>query len=141
MKLPIALRRAFEKLLRGPVYLHSLKTREKRRYRALTERVMAYFLDGAYRVMPGAERASRAPLDAEIERVKSAMRRREAQLSDLRQRTPRGVCCPSCYHGAAYGRLADQQERTGAWLTILLRKRGTPADAQLAEALRVGAWP
>ena len=55
---------------------------------------------------------------AEIERVKAAIRRREADLAEL-EAEARGACCPSCLYGSRYTWLADKQERAEEWLRIL----------------------
>lgn len=38
-----------------------------------------------------------------------------------------------------YAVLCEKQERAGAWLRVLLAKRGAPDDIRLAEAIRVSA--
>lgn len=76
-------------------------------------------------------------LDVEIERVKVAALRTEDALRPLRERV-RG-CCPTCDLGEAYAARVAAQERRLAWLAILLEKRGDCAD--LARAIRIGAWP
>ncbi len=98
----------------------------------------------------------------EIDRRKAAMVRREVRLTAL-ERSARGACCPSCFHGARYTALCDAQERAGAWLVRLLLKRsartarlilsGGPRhcqpprivppldDVRLARAIRASAWP
>jgi hypothetical protein len=43
--------------------------------------------------------------------------------------------------GAEYTEAADNVQRTGEWLCVLLRKRGRPDDERLAHAIEIGAWP
>lgn len=76
-------------------------------------------------------------LDVEIERVKAAALRAEDALRPLREQA-RG-CCPTCDLSEAYTELAAAQGRRLAWLAILLEKRADCAD--LARAIRIGAWP
>lgn len=61
------------------------------------------------------------PLPAEIARVRAAIDRRDVTLDEMRL-AARGHCCPSCFHGATYTRLAERQERAEAWLKVLEKK-------------------
>jgi hypothetical protein len=82
-------------------------------------------------------------LDDSIEFVKNKMVRREQYKRKL-ERTVE----PTDEHFAAlggcdseYDKLLEKQTRAGKWLCVLLRKRGTAADLQLAKAVEWTAWP
>lgn len=87
----------------------------------------------------------RVSLSNQIERCKAAMLRRQAHMDELW----RSVSYPGQdEHIAALGgcngeycRLSEKQERAGAWLRVLLTKRGKPEDLSMAEAIRISAWP
>lgn len=80
------------------------------------------------------------PLDTEIERVRTAVRRADVELSAM-ERLAEGACCPSCLFGEPYNALAAAQERRLAWLAVLLLKRAGPGDARLAGSIKCDAWP
>ncbi len=79
----------------------------------------------------------------EIDRVKNAMRQYSAKLDEMKEEFDAGGggCCPSCAYGSRYNSVCEQMERTGAWLRVLLRKRGTADDLDFAEGVRMGTWP
>jgi hypothetical protein len=81
--------------------------------------------------------------DDEIERCKRALVRHHAVVDEMASEWSRvnGVCCPGCMFGATYSEAADQCERTGKWLCVLLRRRGRLADLKLVRAIEVSAWP
>lgn len=84
-------------------------------------------------------------LSEQIELCKAAMSRREERMQELW----RSVDYPGMdEHIAAlggcdgeYSKLAAKQQRAAQWLVVLLRKRGRPDDLQLAEAVKIEAWP
>jgi hypothetical protein len=67
-------------------------------------------------------RGCRTSLDVEIQRIERAIAARGQRLDDMRLEA-RGACCPSCFHGLKYTRLAAKQARAETWLSILRRKR------------------
>lgn len=73
-------------------------------------------------------------LDLEIDRVRKALHRHEAEVDRMRDEwsDARGACCPSCMFGRAYSDAAEQCSRTRKWLVILLRKRGREEDLREA---------
>lgn len=79
-------------------------------------------------------------LDAEIARQRAALVRLREQMDSQFPTNP-GDCCASCRYGDAYTSVADRFERAGAWLSILLRKRGGFRDYRLARAIEMSAWP
>jgi hypothetical protein len=80
---------------------------------------------------------------AEIDKVKAALLRHEAKVSAMDNEWSRvnGSCCPGCMFGGEYTDASEQVTRTGRWLGVLLRKRGTDDDLRLANAIEIGAWP
>jgi uncharacterized protein (DUF983 family) len=78
--------------------------------------------------------------DVTIERHKAAMLKHEERLSQLRA-DARGACCPTCFHGSVFTKAVEHAERCGQNLVRLLSRRGQPADRELIEAMRIGAWP
>ena len=85
---------------------------------------------------------SGGPLDVEIERCRNAALEQEQGLRTMRGESRAAcACCPGCFHGDRWNRAAGRQERLLAWLRILLAKRGRAEDVELAESIRVGAWP
>jgi hypothetical protein len=95
--------------------------------------IVGAMLHAAVRALPDWP-APMSRRDAEIIRVRDALRRHELRTDDLAWEA-RGACCPSCFHGATYTEAADQCTRTRAWLIVMLRKRGRAED--LAEAARL----
>lgn len=81
-----------------------------------------------------------AALDREIDAHKAAMRRYRVELDRMASEA-RFACCPTCMFGTAFGSVSDKSERCGKWLQILLKKRGSKRDLELADAIRVSAWP
>lgn len=67
-------------------------------------------------------RPARRGIDLEIERVRAAVERHEAEIDRLVAATPQGACCPACVHGHAFVRIVERHERARAWLGILEEK-------------------
>lgn len=87
--------------------------------------------------MPVAFRMIQA-IDFEIEKIRSAIARREARNDELymvwaRENMP---CCPSCAF-SEYRENCDKNERAAEWLLRLLSKRGLVSDGKLANNI---AW-
>ena len=87
----------------------------------------------------------RVSLSTQINLCKAAMQRRQHRMDVLW----RSVSYPGQdEHEAALGgvhgehhTLCEKQGRARKWLCVLLRKRGTAADLQLAKAVEWTAWP
>lgn len=79
-------------------------------------------------------------LDRSIDRLKLAHERLDRRMHEDFPIVP-GDCCRACKYGHEYVTLSDKHDRQAAWLRILLAKRGRPEDLELAEAIRVSAWP
>lgn len=76
----------------------------------------------------------------EISRIMSCMERRERDLAMMRgAASEQGACCVTCLFGAKYAGLADKQDRTRAWLLVLLVK--SDVDRGFVDAVKDGAWP
>lgn len=80
--------------------------------------------------------------DEEIRRVRAAVVRYQAAQDAIQDRIEEEGGPTSAHeHDSGWNRLADRQERAGAWLCILLEKRGRPEDVALVSAIRSSAWP
>lgn len=79
-------------------------------------------------------------IDREIDLLKLAHERLDQRMREDFPVHP-GECCAQCKYGHEYVAVADKLERQAAWLRILLAKRGRLEDLDLAEAIRVSAWP
>jgi hypothetical protein len=79
--------------------------------------------------------------DEQIDSLKRAMVRVREQDDERFPFRSGDGCCPSCMCGRAYNEVLDKQQRRADWLVILLRKRGTVDDLDLARAVEVSAWP
>jgi hypothetical protein len=84
----------------------------------------------------------RGHLALEIERVRAALRRHEAEVDRMNGEWERAgaTCCPGCMFGAKYTAATEQCSRTGRWLKTLLRRRGTEADMREVSYLD-GVYP
>ncbi len=81
-------------------------------------------------------------LDTEIGRVTAAVLRYRAKMDAVVDAIDAEGGPQSAHeHDATWKRAADKLQRAGAWLCVLLRKRGTADDLSLAQAAEVGAWP
>jgi len=52
-----------------------------------------------------------------------------------------GWCCQGCVYGQSFNDWCDKQERRLAWLSILLKKRGTEKDLIKANLIDKEMWP
>ena len=81
-------------------------------------------------------------LDTEIERVTAAVLRYQAKMDAIVDAIDAEGGPQSAHeHDATWKRAAGKLQRAGAWLCVLLRKRGRPSDVSLAAACETGAWP
>ena len=91
----------------------------------------------------------RRTIDEEITLCLVAMWRRHLVLRAQSDewRDAGGVCCPDCMFGEARREIHEQQRRTGAWLTHMLRRRAQKrpdrflSDARLALDIERQSWP
>lgn len=81
--------------------------------------------------------------DDEIRLVRAALLRHRAAVDRMsgEWEDAGGGCCPGCMFGAQYTKATDQFKRTGAWLCVLLKRRGSLKDIRLAGSIEMGAWP
>jgi hypothetical protein len=81
-------------------------------------------------------------LDTEIERVTAAVLRCRREMDAVMNAIDAEGGPQSAHeHDATWKRAAGKLQRAGAWLCVLLRKRGTADDLSLARAAEMGAWP
>ena len=88
-------------------------------------------------------RERRSRLDAEIARVRDAVKRRSIAIDEMGAGyCPPDHCCPSCALGRPYTELVAKNERAALWLAILLKRRGRPEDLSLAQLIASNrGWP
>ena len=81
-------------------------------------------------------------LDIEIGRVSRAVESYRAKMDAVLDAIDAEGGPQSAHeHDATWKRAAGKLQRAGAWLCVLLRKRGAADDLSLARAVEIGAWP